>query len=205
MQGSDRWGNTISSSEKVDAELANEEFVNPFEGIDNVDLGRFRGSGMGGDVEYLDHFKGRSIWERCSYNTGVSYLTGIVLGGVYGGVEGYQNAPVKKAKIRMNSFLNAAGKRGSRAGNSLATVAMMFSIMEYAVEHVEVDHYINRDIAEIAIPTLAGAATGMLYKSTRGPRMMLMYGALGAVVMGGIYGGNKIMKGRMNFVADVLE
>ena len=45
----------------------------------------------------------------------------------------------------------------------------------------------------------------MLYKSTRGPRMMLMYGALGAVVMGGIYGGNKIMKGRMNFVADVLE
>ena len=45
-------------------------------------------------------------------------------------VEGLRNSPSNKMKIRLNSFLNAAGKRGSRAGNAFAVIAMLFSLAE---------------------------------------------------------------------------
>ena len=153
------------------------------------------------NIEYLDGYKGRDLYQRLSYNTGVSYLSGICLGGLYGAVEGVQNAPSTKFKIRLNSFLNSAGKRGSRAGNMLATLAMMYSMTEAGIERLDLDHYVSRDVADIGIPTAAGFATGVVYKMTRGPKVMGLYGLLGAGIMFSLYGGNKFMKQRNSYQA----
>eukprot|EP00943_MAST-04B_sp_MAST-4B-sp1_P001769 g1769.t1 len=174
-------------------EMKNESYVDPFAGIGNVDLSKLQGTE--GNAEYLDGFneKGRSIFERLSYNTGICYMSGTILGGLYGGVEGLQNAPSNKFKIRLNSFLNVCGKRGSRAGNSLATLAMMFSFLEWGVENAEIDHYLPKGTSSFAIPITAGVATGVLYKCTRGPKLMTIYGLVGGSVMAGLYGGSRLL------------
>jgi|EP00945_MAST-04E_sp_MAST-4E-sp1_P003951 mitochondrial import inner membrane translocase subunit TIM23 len=195
MAAYDSYGGGKEDKYDSNSDAANQTFVNPFAGIENVDIGGHLQS-PGSSVEYLDGYKGRGLYERLSYNTGVSYLSGIGLGGLYGAVEGLQNAPSRKFKIRLNSFLNSAGKRGSRAGNMLATLAMMFSMMEAGIEQVELDHYVPRELAEVGIPTAAGFATGVVYKMTRGPKIMGLYGLMGAGIMFSLYGGSKLLKQR---------
>ena len=200
---SDPYSNNNSNTNNgynTNSEMKNSEYVNPFEGLDNIDFNKF---GSTQDAEYLEGFneKGRTIFERLSYNVGICYLSGTVLGGLYGGVEGLQNAPSRKFKIKLNSFLNVCGKRGSRAGNALATVSMMFTFLEWGVENVELDHYLPRGSASYAIPITAGVATGVLYKCTRGPKLMTIYGLVGGSIMAGLYGGSRLLGGKMrNFV-----
>ena len=200
---SDPYSSTSSSSDPSydeNREARNQSYVDPFEGIGNVDLSKLQP--QQDNVEYLEGFnaKGRSIFERLSYNTGICYLSGTMLGGLYGGVEGLQNAPSRKFKIRLNSFLNACGKRGSRAGNALATVAMMFTFLEWGVEYVEVDHYLPKESATYAIPITAAAATGALYKCTRGPKLMTIYGLVGGSIMAGMYGGSRLLGGKLKHI-----
>ena len=104
---------------------------NPFEQMpSDIDLGRIApvfgvNAPTSGGAEYLDiNIGGRSFSQQLFYNTGTSYLAGILAGGSYGALEGLRNAPSHKFKIRMNSLLNASGKRGSRTGNALGTLGM---------------------------------------------------------------------------------
>ena len=89
-------------------------------------------------------------------------------------------------KIRLNSFLNAAGKRGSRAGNAFAVIAMLFSLAEGAIEFSELEKYTGRETSDVVYPVLAGATTGFLFKSTSGnPRIMALYTILGGGAIAG--------------------
>ena len=60
---------------------------------------------------------------------------------------------------------------------------MMFTFLEWGVENVELDHYLPRGSASYAIPITAGVATGVLYKCTRGPKLMTIYGLVGGSIM----------------------
>ena len=78
---------------------------------------------------------------------------------------------------------------------------MMFTFLEWGVENVELDHYLPRGSASYAIPITAGVATGVLYKCTRGPKLMTIYGLVGGSIMAGLYGGSRLLGGKMrNFV-----
>ena len=151
--------------------------------------------GQQNGVEYLDGYNkdGRDVFQRMVYNMGHSYLGGIALGGAYGAVEGLRNAPSRKMKIRLNSFLNAAGKRGSRAGNAFAVIAMIFSLAESTIEFSELEKYTGRDTSDVVYPVLSGAATGLLFKSTSGnPRIMALYTILGGGAIAGVVGAARI-------------
>tara|TARA_B100000795_G_C22616229_1_gene367069 strand:- start:12 stop:767 length:756 start_codon:yes stop_codon:yes gene_type:complete len=161
-------------------------------GIRAGDLGVLYGQQGGGGVDYLEGYNqnGRDLFQRMVYNMGHSYLGGIGLGGAFGIYEGLRNAPSKKFKIRVNSVLNAAGKRGSRAGNAFAVIALIFSCAEAAIEESELEKYTGRDTSEIVYPVLAGALTGFTFKATSGnPRIMALYtiiggGAIASAVLG---------------------
>ena len=92
----------------------------------NVNIGTIApvfGVASDAGADYLDiNIHGRSFYQQLLYNTGTAYLGGIVLGGAYGAVEGLREAPSHKFKIRLNSVLNASGKRGSKAGNALGSL-----------------------------------------------------------------------------------
>lgn len=156
-------------------------------GISIGDVAPMFGQQSGG-VDYLEGYNrdGRDIFQRMVYNMGHSYLGGIALGGAFGAVEGLRNSPSTKMKIRLNSFLNAAGKRGSRAGNAFAVIAMLFSLAEGAIEFSELEKYTGRETSDVVYPVLAGATTGFLFKSTSGnPRIMALYTILGGGAIAG--------------------
>jgi mitochondrial import inner membrane translocase subunit TIM23 len=110
------------------------------------------------------------------------YLIGIVLGGSFGFVEGFRTAPSTKFNIRLNSILNRSGRRGSRLGNALGSVSFLYSLLEGATEYSRLDRYIPGNSAEWATPILCATMTGMIYKSTQGPKTVAVAGGLGAAL-----------------------
>ena len=147
--------------------------------------------GQNSGVDYLEGYNkdGRDVFQRMIYNMGHSYLGGIALGGAYGAFEGLRNSPSTKMKIRLNSFLNAAGKRGSRAGNAFAVIALIFSLAESAIENSELEKYTGRETSDIVYPVLAGATTGFVFKATSGnPRIMALYTILGGGAIAAVVG-----------------
>jgi import inner membrane translocase subunit TIM23 len=133
--------------------------------------------------EYLEYnITGRTWAERMFYNTGTMYLIGIVLGGSFGFVEGFRTAPSTKFNIRLNSILNRSGRRGSRLGNALGSVSFLYSLIEGASEYSRVDRYIPRGYGEYVTPIVTATLTGVIYKSTQGPKTMAVAGGIGAVL-----------------------
>jgi import inner membrane translocase subunit TIM23 len=93
-------------------------------------------------------------------------------------------APSSRAKIRVNSILNASGKRGSRLGNGLAVLGLYYTTAEHLLDRYEVDKYLGGE--DWINPILAAGSTGMLYKCTAGPRTMALAGAVGIMGMGAV-------------------
>ena len=81
--------------------------------------------------DYLDYDKkGRGVVVTMFANTGASYLIGTAFGGFYGLREGLQNTPSSRFKVKLNSVLNHCGRHGSRMGNSVGVLAIMYSLYE---------------------------------------------------------------------------
>ncbi|KAI9979594.1 hypothetical protein PInf_028729 [Phytophthora infestans] len=133
------------------------------------------------DADYLDYDKtGRPFMEQMSGSCGTAYFSGIIGGGAYGALKGFSRSPSTKFKIRMNSLMNGAATRGSKAGNALGCLAMVYKAFEYVADSAEIENIVKFDQVT---PILASAATGVFYKSTAGPKAMVLAGALGAGLM----------------------
>ncbi|CAI5740592.1 unnamed protein product [Hyaloperonospora brassicae] len=133
------------------------------------------------DADYLDYDKaGRPFMEQMSGSCGTAYFSGILGGGAYGALRGFSRSPSTKFKIRMNSLMNGAATRGSKAGNALGCLAMIYKAFEYVADSAEIENIVKLDQVT---PILASAATGVFYKSTAGPKAMVLAGALGAGLM----------------------
>lgn len=125
----------------------------------------------------------RSWSENLTYYTGTGYLAGAILGG---GVGAYQalSTPITLAtatgmpsqRLRVNQLLNTSGKLGRSAGNALGVVGLMFSSSESFLRHMN-DGRLPEDAATVG----AGALTGALYRSVRGPRQAAAAAAVGAL------------------------
>ncbi|KAG9411418.1 hypothetical protein AC1031_017058 [Aphanomyces cochlioides] len=191
-----------------DSEFKNDESFDPyahsgpltlpdFGGNSQIDLGAIApvfgiaSNNAASAADYLEFdTRGRGFHERATHTIGMAYFGGILAGGAYGVVEGVRNAPSNKLKVRLNSLFNAAGHRGSRAGNALGILALMYSSVQELADTVELDRFV---LLDKAVPVLAAGATGMLYKSTAGTRPMLMAGAIGAVLMGAVQFGSSVV------------
>lgn len=111
------------------------------------------------------------------YGTGVTYLTALTVGGAWGLQEGLRRSANQPPKLRLNSVLNAVTRRGPFLGNSAGVIAMVYNGINSYIGYVRGKHDSANSIA-------AGALSGMVFKSTRGVRPMLISGGIVASVAG---------------------
>jgi mitochondrial import inner membrane translocase subunit TIM23 len=112
------------------------------------------------------------------YGTGVTYLTALSIGGAWGLIEGLNRAPASAPpKLRLNSVLNSVTRRGPFLGNSAGVVAMVYNGFNSIIGHYRGKH-------DSANSIVAGALSGMLFKSTRGLKPMAISGGIVATVAG---------------------
>lgn len=112
------------------------------------------------------------------YGTGVTYLTALTIGGAWGLAEGLNRLPQSAPpKLRLNSALNAVTRRGPFLGNSAGVIAMVYNGFNSTIGYYRGKHDALNSIT-------AGALSGMVFKSTRGPRQMMISGAMVASAAG---------------------
>jgi import inner membrane translocase subunit TIM23 len=112
------------------------------------------------------------------YGTGVTYLSALTLGGAWGMQEGLRRSSGQPPKLRLNSVLNAVTRRGPFLGNSAGVIALVYNGINSFIGHQRGKHDAANSIA-------AGALSGMIFKSTRGLRPMMISGGVVASVAGG--------------------
>ncbi len=93
-------------------------------------------------------------------------------------IEGLQRSPASAPpKLRLNSVLNSMTRRGPFLGNSAGVIAMVYNGINSTIGYYRGRH-------DSANSVVAGAISGMLFKSTRGVRPMLISGGLVASAAG---------------------
>jgi import inner membrane translocase subunit TIM23 len=119
----------------------------------------------------------RGFTDDLCYGTGVTYLSGLAIGGAWGLQEGLRRSFGQSPKLRLNSVLNAVTRRGPFLGNSAGTVAITYNCINSLIGYFRGKH-------DAANSVVAGALSGMVFKSTRGLRPMMISGGL----VGGVAG-----------------
>lgn len=93
-------------------------------------------------------------------------------------VEGFNRLPRgSPPKLRLNSVLNSVTRRGPFLGNSAGVIAMVYNGINSTIGYARGRH-------DSANSVVAGALSGMLFKSTRGLRPMMISGGLVAGAAG---------------------
>ncbi|KAJ5880232.1 Mitochondrial import inner membrane translocase subunit tim23 [Penicillium subrubescens] len=112
------------------------------------------------------------------YGAGTTYLAALTVGGAWGLAEGLRKTPVTAPpKIRLNGVLNSITRRGPFLGNSAGVVAMVYNGFNSAIGYARGKH-------DSANSVVAGALSGMLFKSTRGVKPMMISGGIVASIAG---------------------
>ncbi|KAJ5083897.1 hypothetical protein NUU61_008476 [Penicillium alfredii] len=112
------------------------------------------------------------------YGAGTTYLAALTIGGAWGLAEGLNKTPVTAPpKIRLNGVLNSVTRRGPFLGNSAGVVAMVYNCFNSSLGYARGKHDATNSI-------LAGGLSGMLFKSTRGVKPMMISGGIVATIAG---------------------
>ncbi|KAI2713920.1 hypothetical protein CBS147311_3640 [Penicillium roqueforti] len=112
------------------------------------------------------------------YGAGTTYLVALATGGAWGLIEGLKKTPPTAApKIRLNGVLNSVTRRGPFLGNSAGVVAMVYNGFNSSLGYVRGKHDATNSI-------VAGALSGMVFKSTRGLKPMMISGGIVATIAG---------------------
>ncbi|CAI7660352.1 hypothetical protein N7527_010316 [Penicillium freii] len=112
------------------------------------------------------------------YGAGTTYLVALATGGAWGLAEGLKKTPSTAApKIRLNGVLNSVTRRGPFLGNSAGVVAMVYNGFNSSLGYVRGKHDASNSI-------VAGALSGMVFKSTRGLKPMMISGGIVASIAG---------------------
>ncbi|KAL9102417.1 MAG: hypothetical protein Q9163_002438 [Psora crenata] len=120
----------------------------------------------------------RGYTDDLCYGTGTTYLSALTIGGTWGLIEGLSRSPASAApKLKLNSVLNSITRRGPFLGNSAGVIALVYNGVNSTIGYYRGRHDSVNSI-------LAGAISGMLFKSTRGLRPMLISGGLVAGAAG---------------------
>ncbi|XP_057308924.1 uncharacterized protein LOC130647178 [Hydractinia symbiolongicarpus] len=145
-----------------------------------------------GGAEFVfaeDSHKKRGWGERMFSSIGTSYMAGLTVGGVWGFVEGVRRPDGSTFKLRLNSVLNGCTRRGPFLANSLGVVALMYGCTSTAIEKA-------RGVEDEYNSIAAAVTTGVLFKSTAGPRAIAIAGGLGGGAALLYYAGSKLWNNR---------
>ncbi|XP_034682646.1 mitochondrial import inner membrane translocase subunit TIM23-2-like [Vitis riparia] len=130
----------------------------------------------------------RSWSENLQYYTGSGYLSGAIIGGAKGSIEGIRAAEAGDTlKLRVNRVLNSGGQTGRRFGNSMGVLGLIFSGLESGMIHW-------RDTDDMLNSVFAGLGTGAMYRAAAGPRSAAIAGAIGGLAAGAAVAGKQVMK-----------
>lgn len=113
----------------------------------------------------------RGFTDDLCYGTGITYLTALSIGGVWGLRDGLQKSVNQPPKLRMNAILNGMTRRGPFLGNSAGVVAIVYNCVNSLIGNLRGKHDAANSVA-------AGFLSGMVFKSTRGVRSMLVSGSV---------------------------
>ena len=106
-----------------------------------------------------------------------SCCTGALVGATYGLGEGIRAGAGLPAKLKVNRILNLTGYRGGKAANALGGVTLIYCGAHNIIESARMqDDWVGH--------VGAGAAAGLVFKSTAGPRTAVVAAGMGAVVAG---------------------
>lgn len=119
----------------------------------------------------------RGFTDDLCYGAGVTYLSGLTIGGALGLQEGLNKSSGQPPKLRLNSVLNSITRRGPYLGNSAGVVAIIYNCLNSLIGSLRGKH-------DAANSILAGGLSGMLFKSTRGIRPMMVSGGIVASIAG---------------------
>lgn len=112
------------------------------------------------------------------YGTGTVYLAALTTGGAWGLIEGLNRVPATASpRLRLNGVLNSVTRRGPFLGNSAGVVAMCYNGINSTIGYYRGRHDAANSVA-------AGALSGMIFRSTKGARQMLVSGAVVASIAG---------------------
>ena len=93
-------------------------------------------------------------------------------------MEGLNRSPASAPpKLRLNSVLNSVTRRGPFLGNSAGVLALVYNLINSTFGYYRGKHDAMNSIS-------AGVVSGMLFKSTRGVRPMMISGGLVASAAG---------------------
>jgi len=136
--------------------------------------------------DYLDYDqKGRGVVSTMFTNSGISYMIGVTLGGLYGLKEGLARTPSSRWKVKLNSVLNHCGRHGSQFGNMMGATAILYSLYEGLADSYELDAYTGP--IQPPAPLFAGMMTGATYYMRAGPRVSALAGTIGLGAVGGTF------------------
>lgn len=119
----------------------------------------------------------RGFTDDLCYGTGVTYLAGLSVGGAWGLQEGLRRSAGQAPRLQLNAVLNAVTRRGPFLGNSLGSIAIVYNCINSLIGSLRGKHDAANTVA-------AGAISGMVFKSTRGLRQMMISGGIVATVAG---------------------
>jgi mitochondrial import inner membrane translocase subunit TIM23 len=113
------------------------------------------------------------------YGTGSVYLAALTAGGAWGLIEGLNRTPASAPpKLRLNSVLNTVTRRGPFMGNSAGVVAMCYNGINSTIGYYRGRHDAANSVA-------AGVLSGMVFRSTKGPKQMLISGVVVGTIAAG--------------------
>ncbi|KAI5459854.1 Tim17/Tim22/Tim23/Pmp24 family-domain-containing protein [Mariannaea sp. PMI_226] len=119
----------------------------------------------------------RDVSDDLCYGTGTLYLSGLTVGGAWGLQEGLRGSVGQPPRLRLNAVLNAVTRRGPFLGNSLGVVTIIYTGFNWSLARLRGKH-------DAANSIVAGGLSGMLFKSTRGLRPMMISGGIVASLAG---------------------
>jgi len=119
----------------------------------------------------------RGFTDDLCYGTGIAYLSALSIGGAWGLQDGLRRSAGQAPKLKLNAVLNAVTRRGPFLGNSAGVIAITYNCVNSLIGYARGKHDAANTVA-------AGALSGMLFKSTRGLRPMLISGGIVASMAG---------------------
>ncbi|KAM7197060.1 Tim17/Tim22/Tim23/Pmp24 family domain containing protein [Naviculisporaceae sp. PSN 640] len=120
----------------------------------------------------------RGFTDDLCYGTGITYLSGLTIGGAWGLQEGLRRSVDQPPKLRLNSVLNSITRRGPFLGNSAGVVAICYNFFNLGFSTL-------RGGKQDSLNTIAaGVLSGMVFKSTRGLRTMMISGGIVGTIAG---------------------
>ncbi|TGJ86102.1 hypothetical protein E0Z10_g2661 [Xylaria hypoxylon] len=117
----------------------------------------------------------RGFSDDLCYGTGITYLTAVSVGGAWGLQEGLRKSAGQPPKLRLNSVLNSITRRGPFLGNSAGVVAITYNCTNSLIGYLRGKH-------DAANTIIAGGLSGMVFRSTRGVRQMMISGGVVASI-----------------------